>query len=176
MRSRLFVYFFVGIVLLSCTDKPNYVLSDKKMANVLYDLYIAEAGMQENAAVFRNDSEKKQDLLQSVFKKHKISQARFDTSLVWYNANLDRYLKVNTQVTERYDYLIDKLQARIDRAKRMEGNKIKFGELDLKDFFTPQFSLWRVDDWSDRIQEDTTAIEEFCSFRWCCEDPFPDYE
>jgi len=171
MRSRLFVCLFVGIVLLSCTGKPVYILSDRKMANVLYDLYIAEVGIQENAAVFRNDTVKKQDFLRSVFKKHKVSQAQFDTSLVWYNANLDRYLKVNSQVTERYDRLIDKLQIGIQRAERLRGNNIRFNSLNLKDFVTPQLSLWRVDDWSDLLRKDTVS-DKPCSFRWCCDEPF----
>ena len=148
MRSRLFVYLFLSMFL-ACTGKPAYVLSDKKMENVLFDLYIAETEITENSRIFSNDSAKRQDLLQSVFKKHKISQAKFDTSLVWYNTDLKRYLKINTQVTERYGSWIDRLQAevyRIKRAKeRVEGNKLRFEEMNLEDFATTWLSLWRTD-------------------------------
>jgi hypothetical protein len=80
------------------------------MENVLFDLYIADTEIKENNVIFFNDSIRKQQLLNSVFKKHKISEQTFDTSLVWYNANLERYLKINNRLTERYALLIENLQ------------------------------------------------------------------
>jgi len=161
MRSRLFVYLFLGMFL-ACTSKPVYVLSDKKMEHVLFDLYIVEAGMNENSGIFYNDSAKKQELLQSVFKKHKTSQTQFDTSLVWYNANLKRYLKINTQVTERYDHWIGQLEAEVDRIQKAEararGNDLQFKDLNLHDYVAPLLSYWQTDVLSvpaDTIRPDT---------------------
>ena len=144
MRSRLFVYLFLGLFL-ACTNKPMYVMSDKKMEDVLFDLYIVEVGINENSMVFYNDSVKKKELLQSVFKKHKTTQAKFDTSLVWYNANLKRYLKINTQVIERYDRWIDHLQAQIQKANRLLGNNIRFEDLKLHESVKPFLSFWLTD-------------------------------
>ena len=148
MRSRLFVY-LLPVLFAACSDRPAYVLTDKKMENVLFDLYIAETEITENSMSFYNDSVKKQNLLQSVFKKHKVSQAKFDTSLVWYNANLKRYLKINTQVNERYGQRIGELQTEDKRRKRVKemiaGNKIQFKDLDIKDFVTPLISFSPVD-------------------------------
>ena len=171
MRSRLFVYLFIAIFL-ACTGKPNYVLSDRKMENVLFDLYIAEAEIIENSRIFSNDSTKKQDLLQSVFKKHKISQAQLDTSLVWYNANLKRYLKINTQVSERYGSRIDQLQAEIDRIRRAEerakGNKLRFEDLKLQNFLIHPLDFKQMD--VSALLLDTTSqdaayrYERFCFY------------
>jgi hypothetical protein len=94
----------------ACGNRPSNVLSEKKMEDVLFDLYIAETEIRENSAVFSNDSLRKQQLLHSVFKKHRIPEQRFDTSLVWYNAHLDKYIKINNRLTERYAFLIEKLQ------------------------------------------------------------------
>ena len=166
MRSRLFVYLLLGMFL-SCTTKPSYVLSDKKMENVLLDLYIVEAGMNENARIFYNDSTKKQDLLESVFKKHKVSQAKFDTSLVWYNSQLKRYLKINAQVTERYDHWIDKLQAEIQKAKNLLGNNIRFEDLELQNFFP----FWLTDVLTVPIIHQDTMMsdpEKICRFERIC--------
>ena len=148
MRARLFVYLF-PILFLACSGKPAYVVSDKKMENVLFDLYIAETEMNENSRIFYNDSAKKQDLLQSVFQKHKISQAKFDTSLVWYNTKLKRYLKINTQVSERYGLWIDELRTEHKRIKRIKeliaGNKLQFNDLKIQDFAKPWLSYPPVD-------------------------------
>ncbi|MDR1527464.1 MAG: DUF4296 domain-containing protein [Dysgonamonadaceae bacterium] len=151
MHSRVFVYCLL-VLFVACTAKPAYVLSDKKMENVLFDLYIAQTEINENAAVFYNDSAKKQELLQTVFKKHKISQAKFDTSLVWYNAHLDRYMKINTQLTERYGRLINKLQTEIDRQKRrLRVDTLQFEDLNLKDFVTPSLFPWLTENPIDSV-------------------------
>ena len=172
MRSRLFVYLCLSMFL-ACTTKPVYVLSDKKMENVLFDLYIAEVEINENSGIFYNDSAKKQDLLQSVFKKHKISQARFDTSLVWYNANLKRYLKVNDQVTGRYNRWIDNLEAQIQKERRFRSNKFRFEDTKLQDVVTPFLSLWKFDFSAlpvDTIRQDTivNALEPISRFERVC--------
>jgi hypothetical protein len=111
-----FILFIGAICLFSaCNGRPSYVLSDKKMANVLYDLYIAEVEIDENYSTFSNDSARKQDLLNSVLKKHKISEATFDTSLVWYNKNTDNYVKINKKVSERFAALSETLKKEADR-------------------------------------------------------------
>jgi hypothetical protein len=97
------------VLLSACSNRPSYVLSDKRMENILFDLYIAETEIKENNPVFLNDSLRKQQLLRSVFEKHRVSEQTFDTSLVWYNANLDKYLKIIEKVTERYASSIEDL-------------------------------------------------------------------
>ena len=172
MRSRLFVYLCLGMFT-ACTSKPVYVLSDKKMEDVLFDLYIVEAGMKEKLVVLHEDSAQKQDLLQSVFKKHKISQAKFDTSLVWYNANLKRYLKINDQVNGRFDQWINQLQTGIDRIKRAEerakGNALRFEDIDFHDFDTPLLFFWSADTLfvlSDTIRHDTIMNDPEKTYRF----------
>jgi hypothetical protein len=137
MRSRSLIYFFL-VLFVACTGKPMHVLSDKKMENLLFDLYLAETEINDNPAVFRNDSARTQDFLQSVFRKHHTSQAKFDTSLVWYNAHMDRYLKINTQLTERYNRLIRQLETEAERlARALRKDSLRFEDLNLKDFVTP---------------------------------------
>ena len=114
-HNQTIVGFILAICFLSaCNSRPSYVLSDAQMEDVLYDLYIAEVGMDENSYFFNNDSVRKQELLSSVFKKHNITEQAFDTSLVWYNKNLDRYLRINTKVDGRLTVLADTLKKQID--------------------------------------------------------------
>ncbi len=95
MRSRLRIY---GVVLLavlaaSCSKTPGGVLSEKKMKDVLVDMQIAEAMIGTDAKAYESDAEK-DALYQSVFRKHKITQADYDSSLIWYGRNLDVYMQV----------------------------------------------------------------------------------
>ena len=94
---------FILACLSSCSYRPSNVLSEKQMESVLYDLYIAEMEIKENHSVFYNDSIRRHDLLQSVFEKHRISEQKFDTSLVWYNAHLEQYVKINNRIVQKYD-------------------------------------------------------------------------
>ena len=171
MSSRLFIY-LSPILFLACSGKPAYVVSDKKMENVLFDLYIAEAGMNEHPGVFYNDSAKKQDLLQSVFKKHKISQAAFDTSLVWYNSKLKRYLKINTQLSERYNLWIGELQTEQKRIMRVNeliaGNRLQFKDLEIRDFAKPWLSFPPVDSLILSADTTTDTPKEIIRFERYC--------
>ena len=72
------------------------------MEKVLYDIYLADAMIKTNYSVFSSDSARKQDLLNSVLKKHKITEAVLDTSLVWYSGNLDKYNKININLTKLF--------------------------------------------------------------------------
>ena len=80
------------------------------MEKVLYDMYLAEAEINNNYAAFSSDSVRKQELLNSVLKKHKITEAALDTSLAWYSGHLESYLKINDAVSKRYADAAEKLR------------------------------------------------------------------
>lgn len=107
MRNRLRRY---GVVLLavallaSCSKVPDGVLSEKKMKAVLIDMQLAEAMISTDYKKYSNDAEK-DALYQSVFRKHDIDQAVYDSSLVWYGRNLDVYMQV-------YDLVLAELNER----------------------------------------------------------------
>jgi len=103
--------FFLSAFFSACDNRPFQVLSDKKMEAVLFDVYIAQTIMDENQTTF-SDSARKADLLNAVFHKHKIEKAVFDSSLVWYSDNLDKYVKVNEKVMERYAKVAEDLKTK----------------------------------------------------------------
>jgi len=80
------------------------------MENVLYDVYLAEAEINANYASFSSDSARKQDLLNSVLKKHKITEAVLDTSLAWYSGHLEAYFKINENISKRYAETAEKIR------------------------------------------------------------------
>ena len=115
--------FFLSAFFTACDNRPFHVLSDKKMEAVLYDVYIAQTIMDNNRALF-SDSARKADLLNAVLQKHKIDKAVFDSSLVWYSDNLDKYIKVNEKVMERYTKMTEKL-----RTQQTENPEMQIAEV-----------------------------------------------
>ncbi|MEG0949808.1 MAG: DUF4296 domain-containing protein [Bacteroidales bacterium] len=92
----LLVLFLVG----ACNQVPDGVLNRKQMENVLYEVHVAEGIMEEYPAQYRTP-ESKQQLLATVFYDNGITKAEFDSSMVYYGAHLDQYMKIYQKVTER---------------------------------------------------------------------------
>jgi len=115
---------FLTFLFYACGSRPSYVLSESKMEKVLYDLYIAEAEINANYSTFSSDSARKQELLNSVLKKHKITEAALDTSLAWYSGHLEQYLDINTNVSKRYAESLDKLKSQDGAATKTKGDKL----------------------------------------------------
>jgi hypothetical protein len=96
----------LALSLLSCDKTPHGVLSMDDMADLIVDLRLAEAYIENNISDYGTDSSKLV-IKQSVFKKHGITQEDYDSSLVWYAHNMDDYIKANDKALEilkkRYD-------------------------------------------------------------------------
>lgn len=78
---------------------PEYVIPQDKMEDILYDYHLAEgaAAQDFNAADFKRSLYGR-----AVFKKYGITEAEFDTSMVYYMANT-RYLhEIYKSLTERF--------------------------------------------------------------------------
>ncbi|MGL4293953.1 MAG: DUF4296 domain-containing protein [Bacteroidales bacterium] len=100
MRLYQIILISVCLTVLACARVPEGVLDNKKMEQVLYDVHIAEGIMDEFPSQYRT-LESKQKLMAGVFRENAITKAEFDSSMVYYGANLDQYMKIYQRVTER---------------------------------------------------------------------------
>ena len=87
----------------------------------MYDLYIAEGEVTHNSPVFSGDSIRKANLFNSVLKKHKTSRKQLDASLEWYADNLDKFQKINTNLSERIQNEIKLLEEMKPDEKKLTG-------------------------------------------------------
>lgn len=88
-----------ALALVSCqVERPKTVMSDAQMEAVLYDYHIARAMGDE---VPYDESYKRVLYVESVFKKHGITQADFDTSMVWFARNPEVLSKIYEKVNDR---------------------------------------------------------------------------
>ncbi|MCD8183764.1 MAG: DUF4296 domain-containing protein [Bacteroides sp.] len=98
--------------------RPDTVLPDAKMENVLYDYHIAKAMGDE---VPYNDGYKRVLYIESVYKKHGITQAEFDTSMVW----LARHPDVLTKIYEKVNVRLKAQRDGINHLIALRDNKPK---------------------------------------------------
>lgn len=108
---RWIVMGLLALGVTSCKVKrPDTVLPDEKMEAVLYDYHIAKAMGEQ---VPYDESYKRVLYIQSVYRKHGITEAQFDSSMVWFSRNpkslSDIYVKVNERLKaakEKIDGLV----------------------------------------------------------------------
>ncbi len=96
----------------SCQNRPKEVLNRKQMERLLYDVYLAEATMENDYQQF-NTPEKKEAYINRLFAAHGVTPARWDSSLSWYSDRIDLYLKMN-----------DSVKARLERARKGVDDEI----------------------------------------------------
>ena len=90
----LLVVFVVGCKV----KRPDGVLPETTMENLLYDYHIAKA-MSDNLPY--NESYKKVLYTNAVFSKYGTTEAVFDSSMVWYTRNTEVLAKVYERVSKR---------------------------------------------------------------------------
>lgn len=103
MKGRNRIQWYSVILLAFCltacqVKRPKDVLPDAKMENVLYDYHIAKAMGEE---IPYNESYKRLLYIESVFKKHGITKADFDSSMVWFARNPQILTKIYEKVNLR---------------------------------------------------------------------------
>ena len=85
-------------VLMGCKPKrPKGILSESKMEKVIVDYHLAQ-GMAE-AAESGDVEATRYKYIQAVFKKHHITEAEFDSSLVYYFENSEKFLEIYKNVS-----------------------------------------------------------------------------
>ncbi|MDE6334270.1 MAG: DUF4296 domain-containing protein [Muribaculaceae bacterium] len=104
----------IAAVLSSCNGVPDYVIQPDEMALLMADVRMADAVVTIQAREYNNDTIKLA-LRRAVLERHGVTEACFDTSLVWYGYNIGKYQEV-TQMS------IDILEQRLkDAAARAAG-------------------------------------------------------
>jgi len=98
---------FFSLCLLSLTAcRPKGILSTRQMEDILVDLHTSEGVLQVAGYNYGHDEAYRGYCL-TILKQHGITQAQFDSSLVWYTAHPTIFDKI-------YPKVIDRLQAQHD--------------------------------------------------------------
>lgn len=102
------------VAMMGC--RPHNVLSNREMRDLLYDLHRVDGAMQV-AGYNYGHNEELASYYQSVLNKHGVTQAQFDSSLVWYTDNPQIFNKI-------YPNVIERLQADFDRENLLREERM----------------------------------------------------
>ncbi|MDR1336057.1 MAG: DUF4296 domain-containing protein [Tannerella sp.] len=85
--------FFFAVVLSACSRTPGGVIPEKKMQRVMVDIQLAEAMIHMEPNTYATPIERRA-LYRTVFRKHQLTEAEYDSSMIWYGKHLDRYMRI----------------------------------------------------------------------------------
>ncbi|MDR1602449.1 MAG: DUF4296 domain-containing protein [Tannerella sp.] len=109
------------LMFMACSRVPEGIIPEKKMKDVLVDMQIAEEMINTDPYVFRGNEEKN-TLYRSVFRKYGVTEAEYDSSLVWYGKHLDAYMRISksalAEVQKRIDALGDAVPEPVPESNR----------------------------------------------------------
>ncbi len=103
MRYSLVIVFIAVLSMMGCKPTvPSEYIQPGDLEDILYDYHVAQAMADEKRS--RNSEEhgyNRNVYFQSVLKKYGISEAEFDSSLVYYYSHADRLKSIYQRVKER---------------------------------------------------------------------------
>ena len=121
---RILLFFMLGLLLFAGCRK-SYVVGEKKIEAVLYDLHLTNALInkeRQNGNVISDSI--RNNMYASVFHKHNLSKAQFDSSIIWYGYHIDKYVRIYQNLSTRftneqnqYEQLVQIEAERIDTAE-----------------------------------------------------------
>ena len=89
------------LLLMACTPSvPSDVIQPGDMEDILYDYHLAQAMAKVDHPGAEGEFEKTRNFL-AVLKKYEVTEAEFDSSLVYYYSHIDRLKKIYGEVNER---------------------------------------------------------------------------
>ncbi|MBP3712017.1 MAG: DUF4296 domain-containing protein [Bacteroidaceae bacterium] len=139
-----------SFILLACSpSRPRGILSKQKMTDVLVDYHLAQ-GMAETQT--DNGEAARYKFIQAVFKKHRISEAAFDSSMVYYSGRAEEF-------THIYDNVLTRVQAQAERmGLELAQNQDKFATLTSEG---DTANIWLGQDFACVIATPTQCIYSF---------------
>lgn len=102
VRFVLFSLALVNLLLSSCAKRPECVLSQSEMEDVLFDLHLTE-GVINALDIKTTETEKQLLYYDAILASHHTTQTQFDSSIIWYSAHPKRFEKIYLNLLARIE-------------------------------------------------------------------------
>ena len=143
--------------------RPRGVLSNREMRDVLYELHRADGAIQVAGYNYSHDQELA-GYYKNVLDKHGITQAEFDSSLVWFTDNPQIFNKIYPKVIERLeaDFKVEEQIRDANREKKLASKKrtvssperqlrdIEEVKKELRNGYENPWKIWKSEDFCEK--------------------------
>jgi len=119
MKGIILSIFIFQFSFLMTGCRPKGILHSWELRALLYDLHRMDALLQVSGKQYESD-EVRNIYYAAVLEKHGVTQAQFDSSLVWYTAHPQLFDKIYPKVIVRL--MEDEQQFETTHAAELEGN------------------------------------------------------
>ena len=116
--KRLMKYPYLTLVLLAggmfaCGKKiPSDIIQPEAMENLLYDYHLAST-LGNNLS--GSETQKRKAYYDYVFQKHQVTEAEFDSSMVWYTRHTEELSQIYENLQKRYEAAEKLARKQVDR-------------------------------------------------------------
>ncbi len=96
---RLPLIILIVVLLASCkVNKPKGIIAEDKMEEILYEYHLAQAMVTDGDSA----TIKTRAYVLACFKRNGVTEAEFDSSMVWYCQHMEHLQKIYQRIDERY--------------------------------------------------------------------------
>lgn len=154
--SMLLAATMLAVTVAACSEeRPDYVLSESRMADVLMDYHLAKAIGESNGV----DSEDTPYYVLSAFEKNHITEAQFDSTLAWYSARPQQMDEIYSRVRERLQRERDGVHRLLMARDNRTGGTVRGDRVDIWQGMS-MFSL-NGSEYNDRVTFNFTNDRNF---------------
>ncbi len=108
MNYKKLIFLFLGLTgFFSCTNQTPLLVEEEKMVDVIRDIHIAEAAMQNLIDITKDSMG--EIYYQQVFEIHQVNKADFDSSMIILRRNPERLGLIYDQVLAEFEEMNDTL-------------------------------------------------------------------
>lgn len=123
---RNITLFLSVLLIISCggntAEKPKHLLSEDEMANIIYDINMAQAIRSSQPQVLNANNV---NVKNYIFKKYKIDSLTFAQNNTWYAADMENYEAMQKKASDRIKKERDAFAPKKDTTKALKPKPAK---------------------------------------------------
>ncbi len=132
MKKAAVIGFVTIAAMASCSRVPDHVIQPEPMAELMADIRVADAVVAVNGRRYTTE-QSKLALKRAVMERHGVTEAQFDTSLIWYGHNIAKY----QEVTDLSIEILERRQRELAKAAGEAAMSVAGDSVDVWDL--PQY-------------------------------------
>ena len=131
---RIILTLIILVIVQSCKDfnnkKPENLISEDKMVEILFDLEIINAARGDNKKIIEEKISNVNNYLQN---KYKIGIDQFENSISYYSSDILKYSSIIQEVEQKLDSTKNLIQKKINAKRNRQDSLINISKSDTGD-------------------------------------------